>query len=215
MTNGVASLSIALSAGSHSITAMYGGDANFVSLTSAAVVESVRDFNLASSGTSTAQTVTGGSVATYTLSISPVNGSAFPAAVTFTASGLQPGAIASFTPQTIAAGSGTTNVSLAIQTVKLTSEIRQNSRSRFGAAALALLLPFSFAIRRPRRRLVGLACLVMLGVFAMSGLTGCGGGSSNSTPPTTTTTTPQTYMVTVTATSGTLSHVTPLTLTVQ
>ena len=76
LANGAATISLALSAGSHSVTAVYNGDSNFGVVTSAVYAESVQDINLAG-GTGTSQTITAGATASYTLSISPVNGSTF------------------------------------------------------------------------------------------------------------------------------------------
>ncbi len=210
LVNGTGTLSLALSAGSHTVTAMYSGDANFVSVTSAAYAESVQDINLAG-GATTSQTVTAGGAASYTLSISPVNGTTFPAAVTFTATGLPSGATAMFTPQTISPGSAASSLGLSIQTVKQTSMLKQDRdlRGRL-AIMLALLLPLPMAVRRSRRRLGALTSLLLLTFVA-----GCGGGNTASPSPVTPTPTAQTYIVTVSATSGLLSHSVPLTLIVQ
>ena len=78
-----------------------------------------------------------------------------------------------------------------------------------------LLLPWAGRIRRSRvwlRRLTVLAIL-LVGAAGLATLTACGGGSEGS--GSSGGSTPQTYNIAVTATSGTLSHSTTVTLTVQ
>jgi apolipoprotein N-acyltransferase len=82
-------------------------------------------------------------------------------------------------------------------------------------ASLLLGLLVAWRVRRFRKLAVvrlGI-CLVAL-VMAGWGLTGCGGGSGPSTP-TSPGTPAGTSTITVTATSGTLSHTTIVTLVVQ
>jgi len=58
-------------------------------------------------------------------------------------------------------------------------------------------------------RMAALLLLLVAGAASMAGLTGCGSSTGYFDQPR------QTYTVTVTATSGTLTHSTPITLTVQ
>jgi hypothetical protein len=76
-----------------------------------------------------------------------------------------------------------------------------------------LLLPFAGRLRRTGRRWKGTAWLVvaLAGAALAAGLTGCGGSSSSNTSPPP----PQSYTLTITATSGSLSHSTTVNLTVQ
>jgi len=221
LTNGVAMLgTAALSIGSHSITAVYSGDCNFVSLTSAAQSITVQDFNLAisvSSGSAsvTNATVMPGGTAVYTFMVSPVGSTTFPAAVTLSVSGLPTGATATFSPSILAAGSGSTNVTLTIQLPATTSRLQPANRLGRGLAPFALallLLPFAGRMRRAGRKLgrgVSLVLLLLLGLGATVGLTGCGSSDGYFIQP------QQTYTLTVTGTSGTLLHSTTVTLTVE
>lgn len=217
LSGGVATLATTtLAAGSHSITAIYSGDANFVTLTSAALTELVQDFSLSiSSDSTTSQTVIPGGTATYMLLISPVGGNTFPAAVNLTFSGLPSGATATFTPQTLAAGSGTASVTLTIQAPKQTGMLQQGKpfgRDLPPFALGVLLLPFSRRLRRSAKKLgrVGsIALFLFVGFGALAGLTGCGYNSGFFARQ------QQTYNVTITGTSGALTHTATVTLTVE
>jgi hypothetical protein len=219
LTDGAAALTVStLAAGQHSITAAYSGDADFTPMNSPAVVESVQDFQVTSGGVpGSSQTIQPGGTATYTLPFQPEGGSTFPDAVSFHASGLPVGAVATFSQQTVPAGSGATNVTLTVQLPAQTARMKLNGERGKRLAGMALacaLLPFMRRARQRSRRL-SLLCIawtVVLGGASFGGLLGCGGGSGSKSD---TNPAVQTYNVTVTATSGQLSHSTLLTLTVD
>ena len=72
---------------------------------------------------SSAQTVAAGGSASYSFAVTPAPaGSTFLNAVTFSVSGLPTGATATFSPSSIAAGSGATNVKLTIQTASTSAQ---------------------------------------------------------------------------------------------
>ncbi len=220
LTKGVAALTLStLTAGQHAITAAYGGDANFAPSDSAAVVETLQDFQVTSgAGNPPSQTIQPGGTASYALSFSPQGGSTFPDAVSLTATGLPTGAVASFSPQTVPAGAGTTNVTLTIQSPAQAALMKLNRvRGRmFVEVALAcVLLPFAGRQRLMNRRfrLFCMGLMLVLGAVSLGGTLGCGGsgngGSSASGQAA------QTYDITVTATSGHLSHTVTVTFTVD
>jgi hypothetical protein len=200
-----------LAVGSHSITAVYGGDSNFSTVTSSAVSETVQDFTLnVASGSSSSQTVSPGGTANYSLQLAPSGGTTFPAQITLTVAGLPAGATATIAPQTVAAGAGTTDVALSILVAAQSSPIQQSSLIVFQLSPLmvGVLLPFSGKIRRAagkQWRVVRLL-LFLFAATSLLGIAGCGGHSSSGPP---------TYTLTMTATSGSLSHAKTLTLTVQ
>jgi hypothetical protein len=180
-------------------------------------METVQDFQVSlGGGNPPSQTIQPGGTASYALSFSPEGGATFPGAVSLTATGLPPGAVASFSPQTIAAGAGTTNVTLTIQSPAQTAlKKMQGERGRtFAGVALAcILLPFVRRRRLASGRFV-LFCVVVLAAASCAALLGCGGAHASSSPGTSQQT-PQTYNITVTAASGDLSHTTTVTLTVD
>jgi hypothetical protein len=208
-----------LAVGSHSLTAVYGGDANFTtsSTASATTVTVVApDFSLNLSG-GQSQTVTAGSPATYSFAVAPTSG-IYPGTVSFTASDLPTGAAATFSPATIAPADGAKTVTLTIQTSATAALQRAPMPGRrMAPISLALLLLPVLGAGRMRRRGRGMGALVCLmillsGVAATSMLTGCGGSNSTPTPPAKQT---KSYTVVVTAASGGLQHTASVTLNVQ
>ncbi|MDR5728851.1 MAG: Ig-like domain repeat protein [Terriglobia bacterium] len=211
-----------LTAGAHSITATYSGSTDFTSVTSSAVSEQVDDFNLklASGGASSVSVAPGGTT-TFKFVISPVGANTLPQSINLSASGLPSGAVATFSPATVTAGSGDTTVTLSIQTSNTAAV--QAPLIRRGQAPLYLgfvLLPFAGIKRRwmdcearasrQRTRRLRMFLLVMaLSLAAFAGITGCGSksgffahASQNST-------------ITVTGTAGALSHSTTVQLDVK
>jgi hypothetical protein len=215
MASGIATyVTSSLTAGTHSITAEYAGNANFSSVTSSVLSQVVSDLNLdiASGGTSTA-TVSAGGTATYHLTIGPSTGSTFPAAVTLSASGGPTGSTITITPEIIAAGDGATNVTVAVQVPAARAAARWSGSWTY-ALALPLMgmlvVPFGVEWRRPSFQRARFAVLLFMALVSSGGMLGCGGAApSPVTPP------PASYTITVTATSGSVSHSTTLTLSVQ
>ena len=217
LSGGAATLTVSsLAVGSNSITAVYGGDGNFNSVSSTAVSETVEDFTLTIGASGSSQTVQPGGTATYTLPMSPSGGTTFPAAVTFSVSGLPTGFAATFSPTSLAAGSGATTVTLTVQ-VPQTAMLEKNGQSDGSLPLVALcilMLPFAGRIRRSRTWFRRIAVVVIMLASAGSVVTvvGCGGGGSSGGESSSQ---PRSYTLTVTATSGALSHSTTVTLTVQ
>jgi hypothetical protein len=209
-----------LALGAHTITVVYSGDANFSSATSPPLTQTVEDFTLSvliPTGQPTSPTVLPGGTLNFTIQASTTLGSYFPSAVTFALSGVPGGATATLTPQSLAAGAGSTNVSLSIH---LANKILSSMPGFPGEGRLALammggmiLLPFGVKVRRSARtwrRSLGIGLLLLAPALAAVGLTGCGASGTGYFAQKV-----QNYAVTVTATSGNLSHTTTVNFTLE
>ncbi len=195
--------SVALSLGTHTLTASYAGDADFLTATSTPVVATIgtgtsADFTLASSGQS-AITVAAGNPAVFTFAETPVNG-ALSSPIQLTVSGLPGGATASFTPTYLPPSSSGASFTLTIQTPKTASLDRRSP------LVFALLLPITLLARKRRRLLLAVL------IFAV----GC--GNRVNTSAVSAASASYNIVVTGTATStagATLQHIATVVLTVQ
>lgn len=169
------------------------------------------------SGSASSATVKPGADASYSLVVTPVGSTTLPAAITLTASGLPPGSTATFTPSSIAAGAGTTNVSLSIQTGS-TSASLVPAKSSWPLAVCLLFLPLA-GIRRWGvwgKRLSAGKWLAIAGILVIAGaslaISGCSGSVAANNVATST---PTAYTVTVTAAGGSIQQTATVTVTVQ
>jgi hypothetical protein len=227
LSGGVATLTTSsLAAGLHAITADYSGGANFAASTSTTLTQSVLNFTLTPGpGTVASQTVLPGGVATYQLDIGLSAGTIFPTPMTLTVTGMPPGATAVITPSSWTALTSTSwsfpadtpfsQLALTVQLPAVSARLDRQDLKHRGLPPLlwgTLLLPFGGMLLRGKRMARKKSMLLLLTVVlgAMFGLSSC--GTSGFFAPTSQ---QQTYIITVTATSGTLSHATTLTLTVK
>ena len=218
IVNGMVSITASfVYAGTHNITAVYSGDTTDAPSTSAVYAQTVADFSLtiATGGSSSASTIAGGTAA-YSLVVTPIITTTFPGAITLTVAGLPTTVTGTLTPATIPAGSGTTPVSLSVtaatllQIGQLQRPLAHHSPMRYAPVTLALLaLPL--ACFRRRKRFAALFASICLLFAITAGLSGCASAANTGYYGET----PQTYNLTVTATSGNLTRSTYLTLTVQ
>ena len=176
-------------------------------------------FSIAAQASSaTNVTIQPGGVATYSLVVAPIGGTTFPAAITFAASGNPSGSTVTFTPASVAAGLGTTNVSLSIKTSTASASIVP-ARSNWTIAICVLFLPL-IGIRRWRHwgKQFSVRTRIVGGIMLLAGLTiaisGCSGTVINNNTGSRTGT-PASYTVTVTGTSGNVHQTTTFTLTLQ
>ena len=199
----------------HDITAVYGGDTNFMASNSSSSVAgrvsvSPLDFsvNIATKETQS-QTVVPGTAAIYSFQVTPLYGS-YPATVAFTVTGLPVGASAVFSHDTIAGDSGAQTVTMTVQTMQ---GLATNSMGqKLAPIALGLLLlPLAGAGRMRKRGKVPFFALLMLigGVAVTAGLSGCGSGDTSEKVS------GKDYNLIVTATSGNISHATTVTLRIK
>jgi hypothetical protein len=205
-----------LAIGSHPVTGVYSGDANYNAATTSAdtqVVSNQLDFMLKAMSPES-QTVVPGHTASYTVQVAPTNTS-YPGTVTFAATGLPAGASVAFSPSTVAVNGGTTPITVTIPT-SVQSAFSQEE-NHFGYGALAFLcLPFAAlgSLRRKlpadRRRLF-MALFLLGALAATTGLAGCGSANGNGFFGQA----PQSYTITITATSGSVQHSVAVQLNVQ
>jgi hypothetical protein len=226
LSAGVATLTTSsLSDGSHSITAVYNGDTNFVAATSAALSQYILDFGLTSgsgSGVPT-QTAAPGGAATYPLSIVPNNGDIFPTPILLTVTGMPAGATAVIAPSSWAqltanswnfpANTPLPRMTLTIQLPPASTGMKKDPASgKLPIVWGLLLLPFAVRMRGAGKRLRGIIFTLLLtaaGLGALSILSGCATGNGFFGQQ------QSSYTVTVTATSGPLTRSTNLTLNVE
>jgi hypothetical protein len=223
LSGGVATFTTStLAIGYNGITAVYGGDTNFLVASSSTVGEVVLDFSISFSLPS-GSVLPGGS-ASFTFTVTPKGANTFPSDITFTASGLPPGFTGTFSPNPITAGSGKTKVTFTLtanasarnafprhtgQGTELLAHRNAGTNgpiAKMAPFALALLLlPFAAKLRRAGRRFGRLmSVLLLLGAGLACGSNNGFFGQA-----------PQNYTVTITATSGALSHSGTLTVTVE
>jgi len=184
-----------LTLGLHNITAIYSGDAVFATITSAPLSVLVEDFSLTISNPEV--TIDHGGTAVYNLTVTTVGGTFMASTIQFAVTGNPDHSPLAFNPPQVATGSGTTNVTLTIQTPDYpVGPWAQVSGRRFTLAFLSLGALFGLG-RRRRSRLSRIATLLLaIGLsLAATTLSGCGSGWGA-----------QPYSMTVTASSGVLSH---------
>jgi hypothetical protein len=171
------------------------------------------------------QVVLPGATATYPLTVVPTSGTILPAPLVLTIAGMPEGAVASIASEPWTQVSPTTwsypantafgDFPLAIQTQQPMAHLdssRPGQPNLPPALWAALLLPVALAARRRGKRLgraISLLVILAAGIGATVGLTGCGATSGLFSEQ------QRSYTITVTATAGTLTHSTQLTLTVE
>jgi hypothetical protein len=201
--------------GLHQIVAVYSGDSNFAPSTSAPVPNTVEDFTNTNSGAAS-QNVFPGAATTYTFTLAPVSATTFLDDVTVAVDGLPPGSTYTFSPSTIKAGSGSTQITLNVQT---SSSLSAQNREPQNGPAPRNELPIALgmvgllgigAARKLRRKIPRTLMLLMLtlgSLLPIAALSGCAGGYF--------TLNPTTFSLTVTGTEGPIQHAATATLIVQ
>ncbi len=230
----VVDTNLALASGHHDVTAVgvevdtstFSNDVSF-DVSSLSPPPPSSDFALSASPAS--QTVKRGQSATYSISIAAQNG-AFDSAVALACSGIAAGMSCSFSPANVIPGTGVASATLTLSTTTSVASATVPS-SRF-PASFAIVCAFVFPVagvflrgnrRKSLHRLGALCLLLMLGLTLQS----CGGGGAGAPQPSSQSTSSSsgnggggtspssTSTVTILATSGSTTHSTTVTLTVQ
>ncbi len=184
-----------------------------------------QDFTL-SSLTPTTQTITPGESASYNFSVLPV-GSSFTNAVTLSCSSTPViAALCSFTPSSVTPGSSSAAVVMTVATTSSSASLFPSGPNRavffyalsLALPGLALLATRGRGRKRARRTLPAsvlgfLLLTLLLPSCGAAGSNGGGGGGGGLVGGQQQGTQPGTYTITVTGTSGTLSHQAPSTIT--
>ncbi len=181
--------------------------------------EPAPDFSI--SLTPTSGTVTNGSTATITVTVTPING--FSAATSLACSGLPANATCLFNPASVtpsgAAATSTltiasnTKAAYALPNPQLPISqkdkgLTHGDQFAISAASLFVIFGLGFTSRKARKDWMRyLDAIAFLALIAGAG-TGCGTGSSTKTPP-------GQYSVTVTGTLGSLTHSATYSITVK
>ncbi|WP_353065964.1 FG-GAP-like repeat-containing protein [Tunturibacter psychrotolerans] len=234
LVNGVASFTTSiLAVGSHTIQVGYPGNYEGQSETSAPITVTITgapDFSLSLS--STTATITHGSAATTTISLTPLN--SFSAATSLTCTGAPANSTCSISSPSVtpagAAATATLTLQTSVQSASLTpglSPLNPGASTPIvaGTLPLGLLALFSACRRRvrsatarPRHLICGGSLFLAVSLLAsLASVVACGGssGGGGSAGPQTLYPTAGTYPLTVTATSGATIHTTTFTVTIQ
>jgi hypothetical protein len=191
------------------VTGTSGALAHSATVTLTVTASTAPDFTLSATALSPAS-ITAGASATSTVTIAAVNG--FTGTVTFAACGVTPALASpptcSFNPTTVS-GSGTST--LTVSTTSSTPRAGLRHALPLYAAWLPICGVALLGVRNRKALTVLLGVIAICGLLflgACSGGSGSGGGGGGGGGGTT-------YTITVSGTSGGLTHSTPLTLTVN
>lgn len=210
---GVATLRVnTLAAGSHSLSASYDGDEKFGASTSAPVTINIANPDFALGASPSSAMVIAGQSTQFILTVTPAGG--FANTITFSCSQIV-GITCAFSPATVTTGNGAVSTTLTVTTSASVSRYGMLTPDTIGPWALLFALGLcslaiwtSGRVRTLRPSLV--TATVAMAIVAMGlAIGGCGGYGS------TTRANRGTATVMITAQSGTLSHSTSVTVTVQ
>ena len=233
LSSGVATLTTSsLATGSDPITAVYSGNTDFTGSSSSLITQVVINFAVdpvsgggGGSGSSTAsQTVPPGGTVTNTIAIVPTSGTKFPTISYLKVTGLPPGGTATLTTSgwtqltstswSLPAFAQLSDVTLSFHVPASTaSSVNHGASSGKLPPALAafFLAPFGMMLFHSRKRKGWAVSILFLAVslVTMFGLTGCGSSNGFFAQR------EKSYVVTITVTTGSISHSTNVTLNVE
>jgi sugar lactone lactonase YvrE len=201
--SGVATLTATLTGGSQALLAVYNGDANFSTTSSATLNLQLANFTISSQPPSA--TIRTGQTATFTISMTPAAG--FTSPVTFICSNVPTAASCLFSQSTLTPNGATVSTMMTFGTSMSSSAgpfVPRTAPFQPIFLLIGILVVWQLWMWRDRRLLQPkwvAACAILTIVFI--GI-GCANGpsSSSSGPGSSLTTPPGTYSVTVTGTTG-------------
>jgi len=209
-----------LMVGTHTITAVYGGDSNFAASTSTVLSQVVLAPSFTLSGSPSSVTVSAGNSASYQIMATGKNN--FSSAVALACSaGLPTGASCALSPASVTPGTAPATSTLMISTQPRATALLVPFLGGRMAAVFAgwLLVPAMvfglLGLAFPRRRLRLGYALGLLLAGCVLWQSGCAGNVSGPPGGTTGGTPAGTYLVTVTGTSGSAQQTASVTLVVQ
>ncbi len=206
LSKGIATyVTSALSIGSHSIAAYYGGDGNYISVTSDASVVQVSQVLIAvpapspvSAGANTTTTATLSAGSTYSGTINLI------CTLTGSPAGAQNLPTCNLNPASVtvtSGGSGTTVLTVNTTAASTTALVRPFRWNRWKFGGEAAVLATVLMLGMPSRRRRWLPMLALLSVVVFAGAIGCGGsggsGTTSATGSNTKATTAGSYTFTV------------------
>jgi len=195
-----------LSTGTHTLTAVYLGDADFVGIASSPIIATIGtvaapDFTLAASGQAST-TVLAGTAAAFSFTVAPVNGG-LSSPILLTVSGLPAGAAAAFNPTYLPPSNAPASFTLTIQTPQTASIAHIN------LLIFAMLLPLTICLRKRKPRAI-------LATLLIAATMGCGNRVNSAAANAASVSYNITVIGTATATSGgTVQHTATVTLILQ
>jgi N-acetylneuraminic acid mutarotase len=197
LSSGQATLTTtSLGVGAHAIVARFVPNSTFAGSTSGFVSEFVDDFtlvNISQSNVIVLPTLSAG----IAFMVTPIGPSpTFPANVDISVTGIPPGIPTNLNPPVLPAGTAATIIGLKVDSpITASLHRKQYLRSGLTLALALLLLPFGALIRKSRNQLLRLFLFAAVTFTAVTALSSCSSvlNVSNNT-------------VTVTATSGSLTH---------
>jgi hypothetical protein len=209
----------ALAAGSHALTAAYGGDGNFSALTSGVQTVTITAIppTVSLTANPSSLTIKSGTSGTTTITVTPAGG--YSGTITFACGTLPSSAACSFAPATLVFSGGATaqTTVLTINTSITTQAMLETPGRHMPMTVFAALLLLPLALRKRSRALTrsdwkALSLIALLSIAGVIGLSGCGSSGGG----TTVTNTPAgTYSIPVTVSGGTATNPVSLQVTVQ
>jgi subtilase family serine protease len=206
--------------GTYSLTLTATGGGLTHTQTLSLVVTADPDFQIGLSTTSMTLTAGGsGNTGSATLNVGALNGFAATVSLTCTVASTLPGTSCGVSPNSVS-GSGTATVTITAPTTRAGVRAPRLLPRLFpwteGSFAIAMgLIVAGNRARSSRKKKLRKAILAVLLMVALAMMIACGGGSSSSSSSSSSLSTVQTGTVTVTATSGTLTHTAIIAVTVN